>query len=221
MNIQILGKEKRINLKLAAQYTLLGVFGWTLTAYIFLSSYELVFNRPIPLLNSVGTMQSTTIINDLIKNKLYYDYSPGFEVLDKNAVFQDMRIPRLDITLNLVSAIKNNGQWIYRGNSGQYFFLSDRKTSNPNYIVIYANQNWRSIVAPQDIIVGDNLFLENNTQTTSLFRITDKRVLPYGTDYIPSDEGQVNLVLDVEDTSQHVEYVFEAVNVVTTSSNAI
>lgn len=208
-------------LSLIAQYTALIVVGWGITAYIFMSSYAILANKPLPYIDSVGFMHSTTILDNLVSTRSYFNSSPGTDVLQKNALFQEMRIPRTNVRLNLLPALKNDQAWVYRANSGHYFFLAPNDQAKADYLIVYVNSNWRSIIHPEDIIVGDNVFFKDNNDNSALFRITGKKVLEYGQQYVPTKADKMNLVLIVEKTSDQVEYVFQGENIANTSATSL
>lgn len=181
-----------------------------ITLYVFLNSFALLFNVSIPYVVAVNYAQSSTILDNLALGKSISETGDQYKALGKERRFTVMRIPKLNIRMDIVQAVKTDGGWMYRPNSGHYFFLNQDNTSVPQFLVVYGMKSWRSINNPSDIQVGDNLYLQKDDQSNSLFRIVEKKLIPSNSNYVPSQSDTLGLVFLIDDTESKSTYVFKA-----------
>lgn len=180
-----------------------------LTVFVFLNSFEVLFNKDISFIHALDTLHAQKMINDIVGEVNGNLFQLTSEKLGNFGSPQTLKIPSINSKLNLVKAIHVDGNWLYRANNGHYIVTSASKNGNVGDVVIYANTSWRTILAPGDIKIGDNLFLDTDSGWRYMFRITNKSTLHFDDAYVKREMPVNSLTLLVEDERNNVVYLFQ------------
>jgi hypothetical protein len=179
------------------------------TVYVCLSALVLITKQPLPFVESVQAFPAENTIQKLLQNKYLNPQGSSYDALGNNRTFTVLKLPRLNLRLDLLPFITDRqGDYLNRLNSGHYFFISDTATGKPNDLVIYLTQNWRSILYPDQLQEGDNIFLQKDDGSTVMFKIIDKKQLDFNGDYLPQQTNNLGLILIVSDPANHTNYFF-------------
>ncbi len=189
---------------------LFGIVSMAITSYILLGAYSVVFIQPIPVVNAITKANSSHLISVIAENEgAKATYSLPNE--SKNASRQPrlLKIPKTNTKLNIIKALSRDGVWYCRPGDGQFLFLTD-KSNKLLDILIYADQNWRTIADSQEIAVGDNIFISTDSSYQYIFRVASKSTISTDDSYIPDSADTLGLILLLEDSEHDVVHVYRA-----------
>lgn len=186
-------------------------FYWTM--FIFLSSYETVFGKDISRIRTVERVSINSLITSFFAEKK--ESAPVISVekeyMGNFGIPSFLKIPKFNIRLQLTGAMRDgNGNWLSRLNSGHYMFLGKNKGGNIGDIVLYTRKSWRTVNEPQNLKIGDNIFLDTFDDWRYMFRINEARVLSWNEKSVVSESKVPTLILIVEDASNRVHYLYKA-----------
>lgn len=199
-------KQPSILPKLAlAAFTILG------TAFVFLNTYEVVFNQDIPVANSVRRYETQEQINAVVKQ---FDLKPEAGRAKDNSAYQKLQyiqIPALASNLYLEEKRVINGQWYQRPSLGHYVGLNkDDHDVTVDYL-IYTNASWQTIQHPDQIEPGMEVKLFHDGFAMSMFRVDEKKVLPSYTSFVASKSEKRQVILLIEDAGRDTYYAYSLV----------
>lgn len=186
-------------------------FYWTM--FIFLSSYETVFSKDISRIHTVEKVSINSLITSFFAEKKENTsvVSIEREYIGNFGIPAFLKIPKFNTRLQLAGAMRDkNGNWLSRLNSGHYMFLSKNKGGNIGDIALYTRKSWRTVNEPQNLKIGDNIFLDTFDDWRYMFRINEARVLSWDEKSIVSESKVPILVLIIEDAPNRVHYFYKA-----------
>lgn len=201
-------KSTKKKLTMVLKLAVFGAFSLSLTLFMFLSSYELLFNKDIKYvkaINSVGTLKSEQIITPLIP-KIY----PDNVALGTYGKPHELRFPTEEFRMSIVPYIKNDGHYLFRANNAHFLPTSEAKQGGLGDSVIYLSRDWRTINDPNSIKVDDNVFIDTDKGWRYMYRLIEKKVLSYDGKYVASERQKSSLIILIEDHSSDRIYVYEA-----------
>lgn len=181
-----------------------------ITSFVFANSFEVLFSYDIPYIDAVNTFQSKKVLESVVdtKESSFLTYSN-----DKIGNFGSptvLKFPQFSEKIRLVRAVYARDKWLYRTTSAHYFILSESKNGNIGNLVIYTHKNWRTLLTPHELNIGDNIFIDTDSEWRYMYRITDRSILRPDNTFVPSESPVNRLVLVVEDSQKGVTYVFQA-----------
>jgi len=190
----------------------LGLVFAGITGFVFLNSFEVLLNRDIPFIHAIDRIHSGETMRSIVGDDTR-------DVLDKKSqeavgnfgLPKTLKIPTLGSRLPLMDAIFVDGQWLSRSNSGHYLITSAGKNGNIGNVVVYTRVGWRTISAPENIKIGDNIFLDTDTDWRYMFRVDNKSALQFGQPFVKSETSFGSLIFLVEDDARKADFVFEGV----------
>lgn len=177
-----------------------------LTVFIFASSFETVFNRDLPVVDAVSTVQLSTV-ERLID---------GYSKVDQNDVGnygepRYLKIPSKEVKLVLAPVIKQGGDFLARANSGHFALTSAAKKGSIGNLFIYYRASWRTNGQPQQTQVGENFFVDTDRDWRYFFRVTAVKTLDIDDGlYVARDDPTSQLYLVAVDQQHHRLYVAQA-----------
>lgn len=190
---------------------LLAAVSLAATAFVFMNTYEVVFNKDIVLANSVHPYGEQTEIKAIIDQ---FNIKPDQDQQISNASYQKLqylRFPALSSNLYLEGKRVINGLWYARPNLAHYVELDkDVHGVTVDYLV-YADANWRTLPDPNDIEQGMEVDLLHDGHKLAAYKVAEKRVLPQHAVFIPGKADKRQLVLILEDAGHGVYYGFSLV----------
>lgn len=177
------------------------------TTYVFMNTYEVVFNKDIILANSVSKFADQDEIQAVIDQ---FNIKPTVQQQD-NAVFSHLayiQIPAISSNLYLEEKRVINGYWYVRPNLGHYIGLDKDANGVTLDYLIYADSSWRTIANPNQIEVGMDVNLVHDGDEAASYKVVEKQVLPFHATFIASKQQTRQIILVIEDTDHHVYYGF-------------
>jgi hypothetical protein len=175
-----------------------------LTIFISVNAVEVAFGRDLPYVQAVKKAQANDFINNLLvtqKGKPVYDLDTSDETTSRK--LRQLTASKSGIKLNLTHAIYQDKSWYLRPSQGQYFYLLNHGTEEVQYTVIYTTRDWRGVSSTRDITVGDNVFVETESNDKHLFRVREKITVGPADHYIPQQMKAVGLLLLVENPTNN------------------
>lgn len=189
---------------------LLAVLTIAFTAFVFMNTYEVVFNKDIVVANSVRRFSNQEEIRDVIAQ---FNIKPDADE-KHNAAYGRLaylQFPAISSNLWLEERRVINSSWYYRPNLGHYIGL-DKDSSNVTVdYLIYAEQSWQTLPDPNQVEVGMDVKLFHDGHNMSLFTVQEKQVLPMQTAFIPSKSRNRQIILLIEDAHKQIYYAFSLV----------
>lgn len=181
------------------------------TTYVYLNTYEVVFNQDIPLANSIKPFKAQDQINNVISQ---FDLKPEAGREKSNSPYQKLQyiqIPALASNLYLEEKRTINGRWYQRPSMGHYIGLNKDNNGTTVDYLIYTNASWQTIRNPGQIEPGMDVKLFHDGFALSIFRVEEKKVLPDYTAFVASKSENRQVILLIEDESQSIYYAFSLV----------
>jgi len=180
------------------------------TGYVFINTYEVVFNKDIPFANSVSKFVAQSEIKAVINQ---FDIKPDAGP-QNNAVIgrlQYLQFPALNSNLYLEERRVINGTWYVRPNLAHYIGLDKDNNGVILDFLIYADSSWRTIAQPNQIEIGTDVNLFHDDHEMASYRVAEKQVLPIQSVFIASKTQARQIILIIEDTQHAVYYGFSLV----------
>jgi hypothetical protein len=178
------------------------------TAYAFLNTYEVVFNKDIAVANSIHAAVAQGAINATIEQ---FDIKPEADPDQTNSVYKKLNrvmIPALDSNLYLEEKRVVNHQYYIHPSMGHVIGLNkDDEGVTVDYL-IYTERSWRTFPTPNQIEQGMEVRVFHDGNNLSLFKVAEKKVLPMDAVFVPSKSDKRQIVLLVEDPKNNVYYAF-------------
>ena len=173
------------------------------TLFIFANSYELAFDRPLPLpFASAVAKVDLNPLSGLLRPADALT-SGAADRVGNYGIPTTLRLPTRQIKLPLAPAIVTDDVWAARSNTGHFIVVSPAKGGNLGDVLVYMRQSWRTIDQPRQITVGDNLFVDTDKGWRYMYRVSETQSLPDTAHYVLSDQKTSQIVLAVADGSAH------------------
>jgi|GEM_PF-3013462 len=181
------------------------------TAFVFMNTYEVVFNKDIVIADSVRKITAQDQINAIVKQ---FDIRPVEGRRNNHAEYiklQYLQIPALESNLYLEEKRVVNGLWYARPNLGHYVGLNkDERNITVDYL-IYAISSWRTLPTPNQIEVGMDVNLFHDGRQLAVFKVAEKKVLPFHSTFVAGKSENRQIILFIEDPDNGVYYGFSLV----------
>lgn len=181
------------------------------TAFVFMNTYEVVFNKDIAVADSVHQVAIQNQVNTTIQQ---FDIKPEAGREYNNAEFarlQRLQIPALASNLYLEEKRKINNSWYARPNLGHYLGLNkDNHGATVDYL-IYAIKGWQTLPEPNQLEVGMDVKLFHDGSKLAMFRVAEKKVLSMDTTFVAGKSENRQIILLIEDPDAKLYYAFSLV----------
>lgn len=181
------------------------------TAFVFMNTYEVVFNRDIPVANSVARFGAQGEIRAVIHQ---FDIKPDADQTVSNSEYnklESLQFPSLTSRLYLEEKRVINGSWYVRPNLGHYIGLDKDAHGVTLDYLIYTDRSWRTLPEPNQIEVGSRVNLYHDSHSQTSYKVAEKQVLPLQGTFIASKTSQRQIILLIEDSKQKIYYGFSLV----------
>lgn len=202
-----LGKPK-VSIPQVVKFFLLSSFVAAFTGFLFVNSYEILTYTDIPMVNAIEKLPDEHIVKDMLTGS--YIHNEGADELGRDRRLTVLKIPKIDSRIDLLTKIERNGDWLIRPNSGHYIFAGKDPNNSPEFLIIYLDSNWRTILNPLDLAIGDNLYIQKDNRQDDMFRIKSMDIVKFGDNYIPTESDKLQMILVVQDSSSKVNYIFQS-----------
>lgn len=181
------------------------------TGFTFLNTYEVVFNQDIAFANSLRNFEAQHQLRTITEQ---FDLKPEAGRENSNAPYnklQYIQIPSLASNLYLEEERVIDGDWYQRPSLAHYIGLNkDAQGITVDYL-IYTDTSWQTIPNPNQIEPGMDVKLFHDGFAMSLFRVAEKKVLPFETAFVASKSDSRQIILIIEDADKDVYYAYSLV----------
>lgn len=181
------------------------------TVFVFMNTYEVVFNRDIPFANSISKFVAQDAIRAVIDQ---FNIKPEADPTESNAVYEHLQyiqIPALSSSLYLEEKRVINNYWYVRPNLGHYIGLDKDSHNVVLDYLIYADSSWRTLPEPNQIETGMDVNLFHDDHQLAVYTVMEKQVLPFHSIFIASKSQHRQIILLIEDVHQGVYYGYSLV----------
>lgn len=181
------------------------------TAFVFMNTYEVVFNKDIVIADSVRKVVAQNQIDAIIDQ---FDIKPVEGRSSNNAEYsklQYIQIPALASNLYLEERRIIDGAWYARPNLGHVVGLNKDDHNVVVDYLIYAVSSWQTLPAPNQIEVGMDVKLFHDGRQLAMFKVAEKKVLPFHSTFVAGKAENRQIVLLIEDPDKGVYYGFSLV----------
>lgn len=206
-------KEKLRKIWSLAKVVSLGVFFFGITVFVFLNSFEIVFNRNVSFVGALERFRSKGTIESVLKknssNAVLSNYEKDW--IGDFGIPKTLKVPTFGSRLPLSGSLFLSGEWLVRSGNGHFLIMGPGKNGNVGDIIIYSRSGWRTISSPERLSIGDNIFLETDTDWRYMFRVASKGSLRLDQPFVKSDTDLGSLILLIEDESRGVVFAFECI----------
>jgi len=190
---------------------LLASLSLVFTAFVFLNTYEVVFNQDIVLASSLRKFEAGAPVNAIIRD---FDIKPEGNSGSSNAPYvklQSIQIPALSSTLYLEEKRVIHNELYQRPSLGHFIGLNkDDNGATVDYL-IYTNESWLTIPNADQIEPGMDVRLIHDGFDQAMFSIKEKKFLPDGSTFVPSksEKRQIILIIESKDKGMYYAYSLE------------
>jgi hypothetical protein len=183
--------------RLLLRYGIMSLCG-TVTLYIFASSYSTTFNRALPMVDAVGTVNIRPL------DRFLQNYAPGLQPNVGNyGKPQYMKLPAQNVRMLLAPALKDNNQFVARANAGHYALTSQPKNGNFGDALIYYRKSWRTNDRPESAKIGDNIFIDTDRGWRYFYRIDEVKTTALSSDYVARGAQSNQLLVAAVDSQSN------------------
>lgn len=196
-----------------AKVVVLGIFFFGITVFVFLNSFEILFNRDISFVDALEKFRSKDMIEGVLKKDSSEAVLSNYEKswIGDFGIPKTLKIPVFSSRLPLSKAIFLSGEWLVRSGNGHFLITGPGKNGNIGDVIIYSQSGWRTIFSPERLSIGDNIFLETDADWRYMFRVVNKGSLYPNQPFVKSDNDIGSLILFAEDESRSVVFAFECI----------
>lgn len=182
-------------------------FTFLFTMFVFLNTYEVVFNKDIAFASSIRKVSSQKTINSAIEEFATKNQTDEINASGSLDTMEYLEIPSLNIRLRVEESRKIGTLWYERPGALHRIGLNKNQHGATIDYVLYGTASWRSITDPDRIEKGVTANVVYNGGSSSLgFTVTDKKVLPIGQSLIVDKSESRQLLLIIEEPDEHVFY---------------
>ncbi len=146
------------------------------TVFVFLNTYEVVFNRDIPGGISVQRAAAQEPIDDIIRGFASKEAADAGTFSDFGQL-QYFEIPDLHMRVTLEEARRINGQWYRRPSLAEYVGLNKDNSNVTIDYLLYTSQSWRTVPDASQIETGMQVRVFHKGGVSD-FKVAEKKVLP-------------------------------------------
>lgn len=179
-----------------------------ITVFLLMSGYESVYNRTLPFIHSIDRVNLSSLASTYNLRMASYTSKSLYGIFGKPLT---VKLPGKTAPLTVAPPIKEGSAWLARKDDLHLLLPNAPRSGNIGTTLLYCRTGLQTINDQNMPPVGDNIFMDTDTQWRYVFRITSSRVVPDTTPYVPSDAGDTSkLLIDCDNNAQHVSTVVEA-----------
>lgn len=174
------------------------------SAYVYASSFELLTNHDLPIVQSLVRSRDQTLLKSLSKGQTSINSQLGSFVGDQGEPLE-LRVPKVNARIFTLPAVyADDTGFLARTNSAHFFFTSTAKNARFGDMVMYTQRDWRSLPVRSEFGVDDNIFVDTNKEWRYMYRITEVQK-GKGLSFVPQQSSQPSLTLIVDTTNGETE----------------
>jgi hypothetical protein len=176
---------------------LLALVSLVFTAFVFLNTYEVVFNHDITGGVSIQKIAAQDVVNAIVKGFSAKQADTGVNYSNLGRL-QYFEIPDLHMRVSMEEARRINGKWYRRPSLAEYVGLNKGEKDVTVDYLIYTSRSWRTVPDPAQIEKGMQVkvFYQGGNLT---FKVAEKKILPLTSSLIVGKSEDRQMLLVVED----------------------
>lgn len=190
---------------------LFAMVAFSFTAFVFMNTYEVVFNKDVVLAKSVTQFVPQGAINTATKD---FDIEITSETADAHPALENMdriEFPATKTQLKLEEARRIDGMWYQRPSAVHYVGLNKNQFGVAVDYLLYTTKSWRTLPAPEQIEQGMEARVFYGSGAVSTFEVAEKKVFPHDKSPLLSKSEERQMLFIVDDPDQGVYYGFSLV----------
>ncbi|HYH75846.1 MAG TPA: hypothetical protein VD735_07870 [Candidatus Saccharimonadales bacterium] len=183
------------------------------TAFVFVNTYEVVFNRDVAFAQSITKVAGQQVINSSVRDFSTKISSEEPETTAPLDGLNQITIPALTMHVKIEEARKVEGEWYQRPSVAHAIGLNKDQYGTTIDYLLYTSKSWRTIPNPDQIEKGMEVNIEHSGGAVSTFEVSEKKILPLTSSLLVGKTEARQVLLVIEDPNSNVYYGFSLVNV--------
>jgi hypothetical protein len=181
-----------------------------ISLFLLLSGYESIFNRDLPFVHTLDTVDLTALAKRYDLPKVVAAEGP--DSFGKFGKPQTLKLPERSLRLDITSPIVEGAdRWLARANTLHFIVLKEPRRGNIGLLALYCRSSFRTIPATALPQTGENIFMDTDKNWRYIYRVTSAKVVPADQQYVVADDGaSARLVIMCYDASLRADVVVEA-----------
>jgi len=178
------------------------IISFALSLTVYASSYELLFNKDLPIVAAIGEWSESKTLQRLAgdKNSLNQQLT---EYVGDNGEPQELRIPKASAKIALLPALQeSDGNFLTRSATGHFLFTSTSRSGGLGNAVMYMRREWRSLANNVEINIDDNVFVDTRKDWRYMYRITEVQRNEAARNYVAATSSRASLIILMQDGDQ-------------------
>ena len=181
-----------------------------ISLFLLASSYESIYNRPLPFIHTIGVVRL---------DSLAQDYNLPAALNAKPAVYGEFGKPvTLTIPLSagsqhlsIVAPIYNHGQWLARSATMHLLTPTNPINGNIGTVILYCRAGFRTVNAGFLPAAGSNVFMDTESSWRYVYKVITAKAYASSYRYIPlADTNQGKLIIFCNDAAHGANDIIEA-----------
>jgi hypothetical protein len=190
---------------------LLATVSFAFTGFVFLNTYEVVFNKDIVLAQSVRRMAAQDVLNKVVREFEFKTASDETAASSPVGAFEYFEIPDLKARVSLEEGRRIDNQWYQRPSQAHYVGLNKDSHGTTVDYLIYTSKSWQVLPEPGQIETGMEVNFYHSGGAISAFTVTEKKSLPFDQSLIVNKTEERQILLIVEDPATNSYYGYSLV----------
>lgn len=187
---------------------LFALASFAFTAFVFLNTYEVVWNKDIAIARSVQKVAAQQVIDTAVKD---FAVKAGNEDAVDLGGITSVEFPSIQARLRVEEARNIEGLWYQRPSVAHYIGLNKNAEGVTVDYLLYAGKSWRAMPAPDRIAEGMEAEVADSRGGTSVFVVTEKKQLSLDRSLIVGKVEGRQIVLIIEDPRGGMYYGYSLV----------
>ena len=176
------------------------------TMYIFLNTYEVVFNKDIVFADSVQKVVAQQTINNAIKEFATKNMTDEINASTSLDNMDHLEIPALNVKLHIEESRKINNLWYERPATVHYIGLNKNDHGAAIDYLLYTTASWRTMTDPDRIEKGMEVDVYYGGSAVSTYTVTDKKMLPINQSLLVDQSVVRQILFIIENPKDDIYY---------------
>jgi hypothetical protein len=189
---------------------IVGIITILLSALILMSTYEVLFNYDLPVVQAIKPLQSQSVIKKTISNSQAAGEKTYSSKVGALGEVDYITLPTINSRAFIARERLIGDKYYYRPNNLHYLGLNRDANGDIGDYLLYTSKSFRTIPVPDALQIGDEIVITNTRGKSKAFFIEDKQILPYEEPYVVADDGRRQINIVVDDPQNQVYFLFVA-----------
>lgn len=180
------------------------------SAFVLASGYESVYNRSLPLVHTIDTVDVSSLERsyDLqkasdLKPELYGKFGKPVTV----KIPDEKRSLRMDIT----DPVSHDAVWLGRASSMHLLVPKAPVNGNMSAAILYCRASFRTINASSLPAAGSNVFIDTDQKWRYVYKVTASKAVSSDYQYLPAQgSNKGKLIIYCNDAGNRANAIVEA-----------